>query len=922
VASATARLYPPPRVALRAREALVGLGVAGLAALTASRLVTVSFLEVAVLAGVALVAGFMALNRRYVVSLAVLMLYLGLLDGYLKLKLNTSWATLGRDVLLYAVVVGILARAAVRRERISLPPLTGWVLAFSAVVLVQVVNPTNGWSFDALAATRPHLEFVPLFFLGYTTMQSKRRLRAFLLLLIVVAAVNGVVGFVQFNLSTEQFASWGPGYRDRIVGDAGISGRHFIDAQGNFHTRPFGLGADQGFSGSLCMLAVPAAIALMLLRRRPFMTVVSAALGGGVAVGVITSQARVAVVGAVIAGLAFAFLSSTARRLAPTAIGLGLALGLTMAALSFVTGDSDKAVFRKYDTITPDRVVQTSVSYRRDTLERIPEYAAKYPFGAGLGSGGPGAGFLGATVARPALDAESEPTYLLIELGIAGLLALAAFNLRLFALALGRIRRLADPELRWLLAAIVAPLFALFATWIVGIATASTPGAAYFWFAAGVMAYWLAPRPEAAPTARPAPPPAVAAPPPAIAAPPPRIAAPPPTPDVGGASPRALASRSAAPAPPEAPAPPPAPAARRQETLGTLLVYLDPGRAVDGIRDHCEALNCALRQSGGRAELALVPDPESVRSVPDAGSVVIEYNPFSWGRRGFAPTLAASLRALGQRRPRPTIALMVHEPFMPFSGVRAAAMGTYQRIQLANLRRASDLAFVSTETWVEKVARWGPSRPVHVLPVGSTLPDRRASRAAERARLQIADDELVVAAFGTDHPSRLMGHVTAAVTALLVDGHRTVFLNLGAEAPRPQALPPEVRVIAPGNRRLEETAALLSTADLFLAPFADGVSTRRTTVMAALQHGLPVVGTRGESTGPLLGGASDALVLAPADRVHLFVSSAAWLAENARARAELGRHGRALFDRHFAPEVLARTLLTRLAAHRAARRRG
>ena len=80
----------------------------------------------------------------------------------------------------------------------------------------------------------------------------------------------------------------------------------------------------------------------------------------------------------------------------------------------------------------------------------------------------------------------------MIELGIPGLFVLLGLNLKLFALSIGRIRRIADRDLRILLTAIAAPLFALFATWLVGVSSATTPSAPYFWFAAGVLAYWLA----------------------------------------------------------------------------------------------------------------------------------------------------------------------------------------------------------------------------------------------------------------------------------------------------------------------------------------------------------------------------------------------------------------------------------------------
>ena len=543
---------------------------------------------VAVAVGVGLVAGFMLFNQRYELSLAVLMVYLGLLDGYIKLKLNTSWATLGRDVLLYSIVGGFLIRAAVRRERITLPPLSGWVIAFCAIAVVQVFNPRGGWSLEALAAVRPHLEFVPLFFFGYVTMRTKRRLRAFLILLLVVTAVNAVVAYVQFDLAPQSLATWGPGYEARISGSGGVSGRYFVDDQGRERTRPFGLGSDQGFAGFLAMLAVPAAMALMLARKRVLPAIVFALLGFGVAVAVITAQARVVLVGSVIAAIAFALISSTARRMLPTAVGLVLALVVTMLSLSLFTSENQQAVFRKYDTVTPDRVVETTITYRRDTLARVPEYAARFPLGAGLGSGGPGAGFIAAPTTSLTLNAESEFTYLLIELGIAGLVLLLAFNVKLFTLALTRIRRLADLELRLLLGALLAPLFAVFATWIVGIATASTPGAPYFWFVAGIASYWLA-----SPGGVPAP---------GV---------------VDATAPRTVAPR---------PRPRPAPTGRDAKTV---LIYRDSGEPIDGIRDHSHALADALQSQDEDASVFLVEAPGDVSRAPAAEAYVLQYNPFS-----------------------------------------------------------------------------------------------------------------------------------------------------------------------------------------------------------------------------------------------------------------------------------------------------
>jgi hypothetical protein len=130
-------------------------------------------------------------------------------------------------------------------------------------------------------------------------------------------------------------------------------------------------------------------------------------------------------------------------------------------------------------------------------MGHLTGYLGRFPLGAGLGSGGPAAGQLPAHD-RSGLDAENQFNFLVIELGIPGLLLLLSFNLRLLSLAARRIRAIDDGELRLLLAALTAPLFALLLGWTGGIATTGSAGAAYFWFAAGTLAYWVGgKRPEA-----------------------------------------------------------------------------------------------------------------------------------------------------------------------------------------------------------------------------------------------------------------------------------------------------------------------------------------------------------------------------------------------------------------------------------------
>jgi glycosyltransferase involved in cell wall biosynthesis len=462
-------------------------------------ILSIRFSSTSVLIPVALAVVFGAalwclVSERYTATLAVLMLYLGLVDGYLKLKTGSELTTLARDVLLYGIAIGALVRATLKRTSLPLPPLSGWILAWILVVLVQLANPASGSLSHALAALRPHLEFVPLFLFGFWILRTTARLRGFLVLLVLIAAVNGVVSSVQFAMTPEQLAAWGPGYRARIEGTGDVSARGFADAAGDRRNRPFGLGSDFGFGGAVGLLAAPAALALLALVRRQRDAMLAAALGVGVVLAILTSEARYVLVGAVVALLAYLALTLTPRRVFPTIAGLVVATSLVAVVVSALGSGATRGAFDRYGDIAPSRVINTAIDYRRGTFEQLPNYITEYPLGAGLGKVGPARGLHG-PADGPSLNAESEPNYLTLELGIPGLVLFLLFSLRLIWLGVTRVRRQENHEVRVLLAAIAAPQVAILAAGIVGITSAAAPVSPYLWFTSGVLSYWLIARP-------------------------------------------------------------------------------------------------------------------------------------------------------------------------------------------------------------------------------------------------------------------------------------------------------------------------------------------------------------------------------------------------------------------------------------------
>ena len=436
------------------------------------------------------VAGWMFLSEREGLTLGVLALYLGLADGYFKLSTGSPQATLARDVLLYGICFGMAARALIRRQEMRLPPYAGVVVVYVLLVIVQLANPGTGGLGHALASLRPHVEFVPLFFLGYIAVRTKSRLRWLLVLLVVVGAVNGIVSYVQFTMTPEQLSAWGPGYAQRIQGTKDVSGRTFYDNRHQERVRPFGLAADSGQGGFVGLLALPATIALVSVARGRWRWI-ALILGFAVTLAIVTSQGRTIMIGAVVAVVGYTVLTVVARRLVPTLAGMAAVAVALLAATSFSSDKAGAGAFDRVEQIAPSRLLDTARQQRESSILVAPTYLGHYPFGAGLGSVGPAAA-VGREQER-GLNGETEFNFLILELGIAGAFVFLGLLAAVIGRTFRRLRAISDAELRALLAALAAPLLAMVVMFFGSTITAGSPGAPYFWGMSGVLAYWLRP---------------------------------------------------------------------------------------------------------------------------------------------------------------------------------------------------------------------------------------------------------------------------------------------------------------------------------------------------------------------------------------------------------------------------------------------
>ena len=328
-----------------------------------------------------------------------------------------------------------------------------------------------------------------------------------------------------------------------------------------------------------------------------------------------------------------------------------------------------------------------------------------------------------------------------------------------------------------------------------------------------------------------------------------------------------------------------------------LVVYQDTG-GVDAIEEYSQRLVRALCDIGTPARYA--GDLRSLsRTAGEAPWILLQYNPLSYGRWGFAPMLVCNAIAL-RTRTRGRLILSVHEPWVESCDWRSALMSGYHRVQLRPLLAMSDAIVTMTDALADVLGRGAVP-----VPVGTTVTPVDGTAAAARELLELRG-RFVVALFGRGHPSRALDYAEKAIADLsrTAVGERLSVLNVGNLAPE-LTLPPHIDIRTLGHLDPITLSHALRASHLLLLPFTDGVSTRRTTLMAALSHGVPVAGLVGRNTDAVLA-RSDALVLTKMGDRDAFSHAVAELAIDTVRLRELGAAARRLYLAEFDWPVIAR----------------
>jgi glycosyltransferase involved in cell wall biosynthesis len=359
---------------------------------------------------------------------------------------------------------------------------------------------------------------------------------------------------------------------------------------------------------------------------------------------------------------------------------------------------------------------------------------------------------------------------------------------------------------------------------------------------------------------------------------------------------------------------------------------------LDGIGDHtarlAEALSsqASVRVLTAQAEYDAIPgvSVEAAFTYPPrrgvwdlAGAVeerpptwlFLQFNQFSYGRWGLNPFLPAVLYRIKRQCPGVRLAVMFHEDFLPASSWKRALMSTWQRTQFWTLGHLADHVFFSIDPWVQQYQSWFPNTPVDHLPVGSNMPRVEADSGTVRRRLRIDEETFVMGVFGSLHESRLLSHIRAAAEAVRGKTDDVVLLYVGPHGEAFQQTMEGLPVHDAGRLPAPDVSRCFQAMDLLLAPFIDGVSTRRGSFMTGLQHGIPTVSTVGPLTDQLIREMDEeAVLLAPVEDTELFAQRALSLWRGSERRARIGSGGQRLYERRFTFDAAAKRLVDHLSA--------
>jgi glycosyltransferase involved in cell wall biosynthesis len=301
--------------------------------------------------------------------------------------------------------------------------------------------------------------------------------------------------------------------------------------------------------------------------------------------------------------------------------------------------------------------------------------------------------------------------------------------------------------------------------------------------------------------------------------------------------------------------------------------------------------------------------PRSLRALdrqldafPGPRRLLVQYVPHAFGWKALNLPFCWWLRS----RREDLVWIMFHEVAYPVGSeysARENALGAVTRWMAAIVSRSAERIFVSIPAWqpiLESLI--GRQVPIEWLPVPSTISRVEDLAGVAHLRSRIAGDCPLVGHLGTY--GRLIEPMLSSVLPGLLAATNCRILLLGRQGDSlrdsfSRAHPRWAdRVVAPGQLSDTDLSRHVSACDVMLQPYPDGVTSRRTSLMAALSHGRPVVTTMGWLSEPFWSGCG-AVVTVPVEQPGALIVATSQLLSDPARMADLSASGRRLYAVRF-----------------------
>lgn len=203
------------------------------------------------------------------------------------------------------------------------------------------------------------------------------------------------------------------------------------------------------------------------------------------------------------------------------------------------------------------------------------------------------------------------------------------------------------------------------------------------------------------------------------------------------------------------------------------------------------------------------------------------------------------------------LVVMFHETFLPLenASLKRRAASILQRIMAFTLTNCAEAVFVSHGNGATALHKLSfKEGKVQHLPVFSNVDSEITHKSAASTRaLFAAEDEILLGHFGR-YMARNEPLVLPPLAEVLQRNSRLKILFIGECGARYRSallqIAPqfESRVMDAGVRSSKEIGTLISACDFMFQPYPDGITTRRSSAMAALANGKPVLSNDGPET--------------------------------------------------------------------------